>query len=172
MDAASFLSGLSDWSSGRMTESRHSSKIRLTCCCRSGGPCVSRIKSSMNTSTYSKGGPPVSCEEALGACGLKSRIVGRDSCAVPGQVAELVVVGCSTTSSADCRSVAADVVPASPIPVLRFGEYGGLVVFVVGVDVIDMSWASPVSVCGSGESCRHSVIVGVCGVVFATASWR
>ena len=126
----------------------------------------------MNTSTYSKGGPPVSCEEALSVCSVKCRVVGRDICAVPGQVAELVVVGCSTTSSADCRSVAVDVVLASPIPVLRFGEYGGLVVFVVGVGVMNVSQASPVSVCGSGESCRHSVIVGVSGIVFATASWR
>ena len=153
MDAASFRSGLSDWSSGRMTESRHSSRIRLSCCCRSRGPCVSRIKSFMNTSMYSKGGPPVSSEEALEACGLKGCVVGGDSCAVPGQVAGLVVVGCSTTSSADCRSVAADIVPASPIPVLRFGEYGGLVVFVVGVEVIDVSQVSPVSVWWSGESC-------------------
>ena len=107
-----------------MTESRHSSKIRRTCCCLSIGPCVSRIKSSMNTSTYSKGGSPVSSEEALEVCDLKGCVVGGDSCAVPRQVAELVVVRCSTTSSADCRSVAADVVPASPIPVLRFGEYG------------------------------------------------
>ena len=126
----------------------------------------------MNTSTYSKGGSPVLCEEALGVCDLKGRVLGGDSCAVPGQVAELVVVGCSTTSSADCCSVAADVVPASPIPVLRFGEYGGLVVFVVGVEVIDFSQASPVSVFGSRESCRHSVIVGASGIVFAKASWR
>ena len=81
----------------------------------------------------------MSCEEALDVCGVKCRIVGRDICAVPGQVAELVVVGCSTTSSADYCSIAAGVVPASPIPVLRFGEYGGLVVFVVGVDVTDVS---------------------------------
>ena len=114
----------------------------------------------------------MSSEEALEVCDLKGRVVGGDSCAVPRQEAELVVVGCSTTSSADCRSVAADVVPASPIPVLRFGEYGGLVVFVVGVEVIDLSQASPVSVWWSGESCRHSVIVGVSGIVFATASWR
>ena len=75
-----------------------------------GGGCVSRIISSMNTSTYSKGGPPVSCEEALSVCSVKCRVVGRDICAVPGQVAELVVVGCSTTSSADCSSVAVNVV--------------------------------------------------------------
>ena len=62
----------------------------------------------MNTSTYSKGEYSVSCEEAHGVCGVKCRIVGRDMCAALGQVAELVVVGCSTTSSADCRSVAAD----------------------------------------------------------------
>ena len=78
----------------------------------------------------------MSSDEALEVCGWKGRVVGGDSCAVPRQVAELVVVGCSTTSSADCRSVAADVMPASPIPVLRFGEYGGLVVFVVGVGVV------------------------------------
>ena len=100
----------------------------------------------MNTSTYSKGGPPVLSEEALGVCGLKGRIVESDSCTVPRQVAKLVVIGCSTTSSADCQSVAADVVPASPIPVLRFGEYRRLVVYVVGVEVMNVSWASPVSV--------------------------
>ena len=67
----------------------------------------------------------MSSDEALEVCGWKGRVVGVDSCAVPRQVAELVVEGCSTTSSADCRSAAADVMPASPIPVLRFGEYGG-----------------------------------------------
>ena len=125
----------------------------------------------MNMSIYSKGGSPVSSEEALDVCGLKGCVVGSDRCAVPRQVAELVVVGCSTTSSANCCSVAADVVPASPIPVLWFGEYGGLVVSVVVVEVINVSQASPVSVCGSGESCRHSVIVGISGIVFATALW-
>ena len=64
-------------------------------------------------------------EGALEVCGWKGRVVGSGSCAVPRQVTELVVVGCSTTSSANCRSVDADVMPASPIPVLRFGEYGG-----------------------------------------------
>ena len=123
----------------------------------------------MNTSTYSKGGSPVSSEEALGVCNLKGRVVGGDSCAVPRQVAELVVVVCSTTSSADCHSIAADVMPASPIPVLWFGEYGGLVVFVVCVGVMNVSQASPVSVCGSGGSCRYSVIVGVSDIVFTTA---
>ena len=87
-------------------------------------------------------------------------------------MAELVVVGCSATSSANCRSVAADVVLASPIPVFRFGEYGELVVYVVGVGVMNVSQASPVSVCGSGESCRHSVIVGASGLVFAMALWQ
>ena len=53
-------------------------------------------------------------------------------------MAELVVVGCSTTYSADCRSVAADVLLVSPIPVLRFGESSGLVVFVLGSDVLDV----------------------------------
>ena len=97
---------------------------------------------------YSKGGSPVLSEEALEVCGWKGCVVGGDSCALLGQVAELVVVGCSATSSANCRSVAADVMPASPIPVFRFGEYGGLVVFVVGVGVgvMIVSWASPVSV--------------------------
>ena len=76
-------------------------------------------------------------------------VVSCDSRAVPGQVAELVVVGCSTSSSAGCHSVAANVVPASPIPVLWFGEHGGHVVFVVGVEMIDVSQASPVFVCGS-----------------------
>jgi hypothetical protein len=56
----------------------------------------------------------------------------------PGQVAELVVVGCSTTSSADCHSVAADVLLVSSIPVLRFGEPRRLVVFVVGRYVLDV----------------------------------
>ena len=114
----------------------------------------------------------MSSDEALEVCGWKGRVVGGDSCALPRQVAELVVVGCGTTSSADCRSVAVDIVQASPIPVLRFEEYGGLVVFVVGVDVMNVSQVSPVSVWWSGESCRHSVIVGVSGKVFATASWR
>ena len=126
----------------------------------------------MNMLMYSKGGPPVLSEEILEVCRFMGQVVGSDSCTEPRHVAELVVVGCSTTSSASCCCVAADVVPASPIPVLRFGEYGGLVVFVVGVEVIDMSQASPVSVCGSGESCRHSVIVGVSSIVFATASWQ
>ena len=54
------------------------------------------------------------------------------------KVAELVVVGCSTTSSADCRSVATDVLLVSSIPVLRFGEPRRLVVFVVGSDVLDI----------------------------------
>ena len=54
-------------------------------------------------------------------------------------MAELVLVGGSTTSSANCHSVSADAVPASPVPVLWFGEYRGLVVFVVGVDVTDVS---------------------------------
>ena len=89
----------------------------------------------------------MSSDEALEVCGWKGRVVGGDSCALPRQVAELVVVGCGTTSSADCRSVAADVMPASPIPVPRFGEYGGLVVsvrrcrsdrFVTGISSIRM----------------------------------
>ena len=44
-----------------------------------------------------------------------------------------------------------------------------LVVFVVGVGVMNVSQVSPVSVCGSGESWRHSVIVGVSGIVFTMA---
>ena len=71
----------------------------------------------MNMSTHSKGGPPVLSEEALGVCGLKGCVLGSDIFAVLGQVAQLVVLGCSTTSSADCCSVAADVMPASPIHV-------------------------------------------------------
>ena len=106
--------GSSDW----MTKSRHSSKIFLTCCCHARGPCVSRIKLSLIMSIYSNGGPPVLSEEAFGVCGLKGCVVGSDSCAVPRQVAELVVVGCSTTSSTGCRSVALDVMLASLFPVL------------------------------------------------------
>ena len=60
--------------------------------------------------------------------------------------------------------------PASLITVLLFGEYRGLEVFVIGVEVMIVSWVSPVLVCGSGESCRHSVIVGISDLVFATAS--
>ena len=124
---------------------------------------------SMNTSTYSKGGLPVLSEEALGVCGLMGCILGSDSFVVLGQVAQLVLLGCSTTSSADCRSVAADVMPASPIQVFWFGEYRVLVVFVVGVGVMNVSHVSPVSVCGSGGSCRYSVIVGVSDIVFTMA---
>ena len=76
--------------------------------------------------------------EALVACGTRCCIVGRDSCALLGQVAELVVVGYSTTSSADCQSVAAGVLPASSNPVLWFGESRRLVVFVVGRYVMDV----------------------------------
>ena len=68
----------------------------------------------------------------------RCQIVGSDSCALPGKVAKLVDVGCSTTSSAGCCSVAADVLLVSPIPVLRFGEPRRLVVFVVGSDVLDI----------------------------------
>ena len=117
MYAASFCSGLSEWSSNQMTKSRHSRRICLTyCCCAKGGG-VSRIELSMNTSTNSKGGPPVSSEEALGVCSLRCQIVGCDSCTAPGQVAKLLEVGCSVTSSANCCSVTADVVLASPLPV-------------------------------------------------------
>ena len=137
MDAASFRSFRSVWSNGRMTESMHSSKIQRTCCCHSIGPCVSRIKSSMNMSTYSRGGHLVLSREALVACRTRCRIVGSDGCALPGQVAKLVV-GCSTTSSADCRSVAAYALLVSSIPVLRFGESRRLVVFVVGSVVLDV----------------------------------
>ena len=92
----------------------------------------------MNTSTYSRGGHPVLSGEALVACGTRCRIVGSASCALPGQVAELVEVGCSTTSSANCRSVAADVLLVSSIPVLRFGMPRRLVVSVVGRYVLDV----------------------------------
>ena len=126
----------------------------------------------MNTSMYSKGGSPVLSGEALDVCGLKGCIIGSDRWAVPRQVAELEVLGCSATSSASCCSVAADVVLASLIPMLPFGEYRGLVVFVIGIEVMIVSWVSPVLVCGSGESCRHSVIEGISGLVFATASWK
>jgi hypothetical protein len=124
----------------------------------------------MKTSTYSRAGHPVSSGEALVACGTRCRIVGSDSCALPGQVAKLVVVGYSTTSSVDCHSVAADVFLVSSISVLRFGESRGLVVFVVGIDLLDVLKASPVPVCWSGEYCRHSVIVGGSNKVFARAS--
>ena len=76
--------------------------------------------------------------ETLVGCGLKCRIVGGDNCAIPGQVAEHVVVGCSTTSTADYRSVAADVVPTSTIPVLRFGESRRIDVIVIGVVLLDV----------------------------------
>ena len=58
----------------------------------------------------------------LVACRTRCCIVGGDSCALAGQVAELVAVGCSTTSSANSCSVAAVVLLASSTPVLWFGE--------------------------------------------------
>ena len=112
------------------------------------------IKLSINMSTYSKGGPSVSSEEGIGVCVLKGCVIGSDSCAVPGQVAKLVVVGCSTTSSVGCSSVAADVVPVSPLPVLRFREYRELVVFAIGVTVTNVSLAPPVFMYESSKSCR------------------
>ena len=75
--------------------------------------------------------------EALVACGTRCCIVGSDVCTLPGQVAKLVVVGCSSTYSANCHSVAADVLPASSTPVLWFGESRRLVVFFVGIDLLD-----------------------------------
>ena len=68
----------------------------------------------------------------------RCQIVGSDSCALPGKVAKLVDVGCSTTSSAGCCSVAADFLLATSIPVLLFGESGRLVIFVIGRDVLDV----------------------------------
>ena len=86
------------------------------------GPCVSRIKLSNNMSTYSRGGHPVLSGEVLVACRTMCSIVGGDSCALAGQVAELIVVGYSTTSSANYCIVAAVVLLVSSIPVLWFGE--------------------------------------------------
>ena len=84
MDAASFCSGLSEWSSGQMTKSRHSRRICLTCCCCCArSPCVRGIKSSMNTSMYSKVGSPVLWEETLGVCSWKGLVIGSDSYALP-----------------------------------------------------------------------------------------
>ena len=65
-------------------------------------------------------------------------IVGSDSCALPGQVAKLVVVGYTTNSTAGCCSVAADILLASSTPELQFGDPRGLVVFVIGIDVMDI----------------------------------
>ena len=110
--------------------------------------------------------------EAYVACKTRCCIAGSDSCALPGQVANLIVVGCSTTSSADCHSVAAGVFLASPIPVVWFGESVGLVVFVIGVDVMDVLKASPVPVCWTEEYYRHSVMIGGSGIVFAIALWQ
>ena len=110
--------------------------------------------------------------EALVACRTRCCIVGSDSCALPGLVAKLVAVGCSTTSSAGCCSVAADVLLASSIPVLWFGESMGLVVFVLGIDVLDVLKASPLLVYWTEEYYRHSVITGGSGIVFATALWQ
>ena len=87
-------------------------------------------------------------------------------------MANLIVVGCSTTSSADCHSVAAGVFLASPIPVVWFGESVGLVVFVIGVDVMDVLKAFPVLVCSTEEYYRHAVIIGGSGIVFAMALWQ
>ena len=110
--------------------------------------------------------------EAYVACKTRCCIAGSDSCALPGQVANLIVVGCSTTSSADCPSVAAGVFLAPPIPVVWFGESMGLVVFVIGVDVMDVLKASPVPVCWTEEYYRHSVMIGGSGIVFAIALWQ
>jgi hypothetical protein len=87
-------------------------------------------------------------------------------------VTKLVVVGCSTTSSPDYCSVAADVLPASSIPVLQLKESGGHVVFAGGIDVRFSLKDYPVPVCWSEEYCRHSVIIGCSDVVFATALWQ
>ena len=92
----------------------------------------------MKTSTYSRGGHPVASGETHITCRSRCRIVGSDSCTLPGQVVKLVAVGCSTTSSASCCSVAADVVLVFSIPVLWFGESRRLVVFVVGSDILDV----------------------------------
>ena len=115
--------------------------------------------------------------EAYVACKTRCCIAGSDSCALPGQVANLIVVGCSTTSSADCHSVAAGVLLASSIPVVWFGlvwfgESVGLVVFVIGVDVMDVLKASPVPKYWAEEYYRHAVIIGHSGIVFATALWQ
>ena len=72
-----------------MTTTSPSNLIGVHRLSHSIGPCVSRIKLSINTSTYSKGGHPVSSGEALVACGTRCRIVGSDVCALPGQVADL-----------------------------------------------------------------------------------
>lgn len=79
----------------------------------------------MKKSLYSRGGHQMSSGEALVACKTSCCIVGSDSYALPGQVAQLVV-GCSTTFLVNCCSVAADVLLASPISVLQFGEARGL----------------------------------------------
>lgn len=68
--------------------------------------------------------------EALVFCGEICCIVSSDNYTLPGQVAELVVVGINTTSSANCHSAATDVVLTYLIPVLWFGESRKLEVFV------------------------------------------
>jgi hypothetical protein len=123
----------------------------------------------MNTSTYSRGGHLVTSGEALVACRTRCRLVGSDTCALPGHVDKLVVVGCNTASSANYHSVAADTLLVSPIPLLWFGESKGLVVFIIGRDVLNILKASPVPVCWIEESCRHSVIIGGSDIAFAKA---
>ena len=51
---------------------------------------------------------------------------------------KIIAVGCCTTSSANFCSAAADVLFASLIPVLWFGESRGLVVFSACIDVMDV----------------------------------
>lgn len=98
---------------------------------------------------------------------MKCCVVGGDIRALPGQVAELVEIGCSTITSGSCSSVAADVMSAPCNPVPHLWEYRRLVVFPIGIALMEVTLASPVSVFGSGQSCRHSFIVGIPGLVFA-----
>lgn len=142
-------------SSGWVAKCRPSCKICHTYCCCLREPCMKRIELSMTTSIYSKDGHPIMSGEALVVCNLKNCVIGSDICTLIGQVAELIKVGYNVTSLARCCTVAADVTQSPCILILWFRKYRRLVVFVMGIAMIDVSYGPFVSVHGSAESCKH-----------------
>ena len=89
-----------------------------------------------------------------------------------GQMTDLVVVGCSTSSTANSHREAANVVLASPIPVRWFCVSETLESFDNGKDLMDILLVSSVPVCWSEESYRLSVMTIFSGKVFATSLWQ
>ena len=94
------------------------------------------------------------------------------SCTLHGQVTDLVVVGCSTSFTANSHREAANVVLASPISLCWFCMSETLESFDNGKDVMDILLVSSVPVCWSEEFYRLSVITSFSGKVFATALWQ